>query len=80
MKNLNDLRDILGRTMEGVLSGSVSADQAKAVAMVASEVNQSAKLEIDMARATDGDFRGSGFIDVDPTPKPRPMIGNKDRV
>lgn len=80
MKNLNDLRDILGRTMEGVLSGSVSTDQAKAVAMVAAEVNQSAKLEIDMARATDGDFRGSGFIDVEPSPKPRAMIGNKDRV
>lgn len=74
MKNLNDLRDILGRTMEGVLSGKVSTEQAKAVAMVAAEVNQTAKLEIDMARATDGDFKGSGFIDVEPGPK-RPSIG-----
>lgn len=68
MKNLNDLRDILGRTMEGVLSGKVTTDQARAVATVAAEVNQTAKLEIDMARATDGDFKGSGFIDVDPRP------------
>lgn len=75
MKNLSDLRDILGRTMEGVLSGKITTEQAKAVAMVAAEVNQTAKLEVDMARATDGDFKGSGFIDVDPTPK-RPAIGN----
>lgn len=69
MKNLNDLRDILGRTMEGVLAGNVNTDQAKAIAAVAAEVNQTAKLEIDMARATDGDFKGSGFIDVDPQPR-----------
>lgn len=66
MKTLSDLREVLGRTMEGVLSGSVSIDQAKAVAQVAAEVNATAKLEVDMARATDGDFRGSGFIDVEP--------------
>ena len=71
MKNLNELREILGRTMEGVLSGSVSVDQAKAVAAVASEVNTTAKLEVDMARATDGDFKGSGFLDVDPAPRPK---------
>lgn len=74
MKNLNELREILGRTMERVLDGSLSVDQAKAVAAVAGEVNATARLEVDMARATDGDFKGSGFIDVDPAPK-RPQIG-----
>jgi hypothetical protein len=77
MKNLSDLRDILGRTMEGVLSGKVSADQAKSVALVAGEVNASARLEVDMARATDGDFRGSGFIDVDPRIGGRQALQNK---
>lgn len=67
MKTINDLRDVLGKTMDGVLSGSYSIEQARAVAQVAQEVNATAKLEIEMARATDGDFKGSGFIDVDPS-------------
>ena len=66
MKTISDLRDVLGRTMEGVLDGGYSVEQARAVAQVAQEVNATAKLEIDMARATDVDFKGSGFIDVDP--------------
>ena len=74
MQTLSDLRAILGRTMEGVLSGDVSIDQARAVAQVAAEVNQTAKLEVDMARATDGDFRGSGFIDVEPRIGKRPAL------
>lgn len=74
MQNLSDLRAILGRTMQGVLDGSVSIEQARAVATVAAEVNQTAKLEVDMARATDGDFRGSGFIDVEPRIPQRPAL------
>lgn len=77
MKNLNDLREILGRTMEGVLSGSVSIDQARAVATVATEVNMTARLEVEMAKATDGDFKGSGFIQVEPVPPKRPAIGSE---
>ena len=69
MQTLGDLRDVLGKTMNGVLDGTYTIEQAKAVAQVASEVNATAKLEVDMARATDGDFKGSGFIDVDPSPK-----------
>jgi len=71
MNNLSDLRAILGKTMEGVLDGTYSIEQAKAVAQVAAEVNATARLEVDMARATDGDFRGSGFIDVEPRIAPR---------
>lgn len=70
MKNLSELRDILGDTMRKVLAGEVSTDQARAVAQVAEQVNQTAKLEVDMARATDGDYKGSGFIQVDPAPVP----------
>ena len=68
MKTISDLRDVLGRTIEGVLDGSYSVEQARAVAQVAQEVNATAKLEIDMARATEGDYKGSGFIEVDPSP------------
>lgn len=71
MNNLSDLRAILGKTMEGVPAGTYSIEQAKAVAQVAAEVNATARLEVDMARATDGDFRGSGFIDVEPRIAPR---------
>ena len=74
MRTLNDLRDILGKTMNGVLDGTYSIDQAKAVAQVAAEVNATARLEVDMARATDGDFKGSGFIDVEPRINPRPSL------
>ena len=77
MKNINDLREILGKTMQGVLDGSYTVEQARAVSQVASEVNATARLEIDMARATDGDFKGSGFIDVDPAPR---LTGPKYRT
>jgi len=76
MQTLSDLRDILGKTMNGVLEGKYTVEQARAVAQVATEVNASARLEVDMARATDGDFKGSGFIDVDPKPKQRPALAS----
>lgn len=57
MKNVSDLRDILGETMRKVLSGECSVDQAKAIAQVGAVVCDSAKVEIDMARATDSTLR-----------------------
>lgn len=66
MKNVSDLRDILGETMRGVLDGKLTVEQARAIAQVGAVVCESAKVEIDMARATDGDYKGSGFIEVDP--------------
>lgn len=74
MRTLTDLRDILGQTMRGVLDGDYTVEQARAVAQVAAEVNATARLEVDMARATDGDFKGSGFIDVDPRIPRRPAL------
>lgn len=68
MNNIDDLRAILGDTMKKVVSGEMSADQARAIAQVGAVVCDTAKIEIDMAKATDGDFKGSGFIDVDPSP------------
>jgi hypothetical protein len=78
MNTLSDLRSLLGETMRKVMDGTMSVEQAKAVAMVAGEVNATARLEVDMARATDGDFRGSGFIDVEPRIAPRPsLVGHR---
>ena len=65
MQNMSDLRAILGETMRKVIDGQITVEQARAVAQVAQEVNNTAKIEVEMARATDGDFLGSGFIDVD---------------
>ena len=76
MKTMSDLRDILGKTMSGVLDGTYTVEQARAVAQVATEVNATARLEVDMARATDGDFKGSGFIDVDPKVPARPSLAH----
>ena len=66
MKNVSDLRDILGETMRGVLDGKLTVEQARAIAQVGAVVCESAKVEIDMARATDGDYKGSWGIEVDP--------------
>lgn len=71
MKNVSDLRNILGETMRKVLDGSLTVEQAKAIAQVGSVVCDSAKVEIEMARATDGDYKGSGFIEVDPATRLR---------
>lgn len=71
MRNVSDLRDILGETMRKVLSGELSTDQARAIATVGTVVCDTAKVEIELAIATDGDFKGSGLIDVDPAPKLR---------
>lgn len=71
MRNVSDLRDILGETMKKVLSGELSTDQARAIATVGAVVCDTAKVEIELAIATDGDFKGSGFIDVEPAPKLR---------
>ena len=68
MNSVNDLRDLLGEAMRKVMSGEITTDQARAVAQVGSVVCDTARAEIDLARATDGDFKGSGFIDVDPHP------------
>jgi hypothetical protein len=78
MNTLSDLRSMLGETMRKVMDGKMTVEQAKAVAMVAGEVNATARLEVDMARATDGDFRGSGFIDVEPRIPQRPsLVGHR---
>lgn len=66
MNNVQDLRNILGETMRKVVSGEMTPDQARAVAQVGAVVCDTVKAEIELAIATDGDFKGTGFIDVMP--------------
>lgn len=71
MKTLTDLREILGETMRAVIDGKCSVEQAKAVAEVATQVNATARLEIDMVRAIGDDCDTSGFVEVKRNPKMR---------
>lgn len=68
-KTINDLRDALFQQLER-LNNECSAeelDRAKAVAVIAKEINQSAKIEVDHMRVTGADG-GSGFL---PSERPR---------
>ena len=75
MQTVAELRATLGQAMKDVSSGSISTEQARQIAGLGSVVCDTVRLEIELARATDGDFKGSGFIDVDPTPARRSLSG-----
>lgn len=68
MQTVEELRAALGQAMRDVASGSMSTEQARQIAGLGSVVCDTVRLEIELARATDGDYKGSGFIDVDPAP------------
>ena len=73
MQTVAELRATLGQAMKDVSSGSISTEQARQIAGLGSVVCDTVRLEIELARATDGDYKGSGFIDVDPTPARRSL-------
>ena len=68
MQTVAELRAMLGQAMQDVASGKISAEQARQIAGLGSVVCETVRLEVELARATDGDFKGTGFIDVDPAP------------
>jgi|TARA_R110000751_G_scaffold16055_4_gene51286 hypothetical protein len=47
MKNVNELRDELGETFDGLVSGSVHPKVAKEIANVAGKMINSAKVQLD---------------------------------
>lgn len=53
-KNLDDLRVALFATLEGVKSGTLDLERARAVNEVAKTLVDTAKVEVDFLRATDG--------------------------
>ncbi len=68
MKNkIEDLRDHLFITLEKLGSGEMTIEVAAAIANVAQVVVNSAKVEVDFLRVTDGS-QGSGFIPEEPRP------------
>ena len=66
--NINDLRQMLFNTMEGVLNGQISIEQADTVGKLAQVVVNTAKSETDFLKlVTDPGNRkaaGTGFIDA----------------
>lgn len=68
MKDINELRAFLGEAMRGIKDGSLDVDRGRTIAQLAKEITDTVKVEVDLAKATDGDFKGTGYIDVDPSP------------
>lgn len=61
-KSISDLREALFATLEGVKSGAVDLDKARAVNEVAKTIVETAKVEVDYLRVTGGGE--SSFIDA----------------
>jgi hypothetical protein len=59
-KTIEDLRAALFATIEGVRAGTTSVDQAKTIGELSQVTVNSAKIEIDYLRVTEGG--GSSFI------------------
>lgn len=53
-KNISDLRDAMFDTMAGLKDGSISVEQAKAMAGIGQVLIASAKVEVDYIRANNG--------------------------
>jgi hypothetical protein len=60
-KNIDDLRELLFATIEGVKSGSIDVDRAKMIGDLSQVMVNSAKVEVEYAKATGQ--KGSGFLE-----------------
>ena len=73
---ISDLRSVLFETLQQVKSGSMELDRAKTVSEVAQTIINTARIEVDYAKATGADV-SSGFIEQQRTrisgEPPRPM-------
>lgn len=61
-KTIDDLRALLFETIAGVKDGTLSIDKAKTISDLSQVMVNSAKVEVDFAKAT-GNKAGSGFLD-----------------
>lgn len=61
-RTIEDLREILFTTIEGVKDGTVSIDKAQTISDLSQVMVNSAKVEVDFAKAT-GNKCGSGFLE-----------------
>lgn len=62
--NINDLRGHLFDALKGLKDGTVDIEKAKAMSELAQVIVNSAKVEVDYAKATGS--KGSGFLEEHP--------------
>jgi len=60
-KNIDDLRDLLFATIEGVKGGTLDIEKAKVIGDLSQVMVNSAKVEVEYAKATGQ--KGSGFLE-----------------
>lgn len=71
MKTVEDLREHLFATLQGLRDGTVTVEKAAAMASVGQVIVNSAKVEADMMKH--GAIKqGTGFITALPEPPPKP--------
>lgn len=63
-KNIDDLRELLFETIEGVKNGNVDVERAKMIGELSQVMVNTAKVEVEYAKATGG--KGSEFLDKRP--------------
>jgi hypothetical protein len=78
-KNVDDLRNVLFNVIEGVRNGDVSLEKARTVADLSQVIVNSAKMEVEFIKATNGKGKASGFLgredgDVPALPEPKPDL------
>lgn len=62
MNNINDLRSVLFETLQAVKNGNMEIDRAKAISDLSQTIINTAKAEIDYAKATGANVN-SAFIE-----------------
>lgn len=60
MRDINYLRESLLNTMDKLMEGKIDIDRAKAICDIGQVLVNSAKVEVDMMKATNG--QGTGFM------------------
>lgn len=75
--NIDHLRAVLFDIIDGVKGGTIPLEQAKMVAELTQVVVNSAKVEVDFIRATNGAGKASGFIgEQEPPALPTPATND----
>lgn len=80
-RNINDLRELLFDTLQGVKNGTVNVDSAKAISDLSQNIINTAKVEIDYLKA--GGNVTSEFIEIKPDSQlsgPQPVITRVHRL
>lgn len=76
MSTITELRSVLFETLQSVKAGNMEIDRAKAISELSQTIINTAKAEIDYAKATGANVC-SGFIEHQPAPR---LVGQAPAV